>query len=212
MEPPNLCFVMERCESSLYDLLHNQRVEYTSYARIQIAADTATAMEYLHSHDPAIIHRDLKSLNLLMSTDGVIKLCDFGLVQAKTTQAGTPAYMAPELLRNRAYNKSVDVYSFGILLFEIFSGEIPFRAYDVEGINRAVCNGERPRIPTLDTPIEIRELMEDCWDQNATRRPSFSIITQRLATLLERRPQQTNLATMEMTSGGDALDDLLGGL
>ena len=52
-------------------------------------------MEYLHSQSPAVIHRDLKSLNVLRAHDGSMKLCDFGLVGTQITQAGTPAYMAP---------------------------------------------------------------------------------------------------------------------
>ncbi len=57
--------------------------------------DISSAMEYLHSLKPAIIHRDLKSLNILQAYDGSLKLCDFGLVKVKNAQAGTPAYMAP---------------------------------------------------------------------------------------------------------------------
>ena len=86
---------------------------------------------------PPIIHRDLKSLNLLVADDGKIKVCDFGLVRTKHTNAGTPAYMAPELLHSRAFNKSVDVYAFGVLLWEMLALEIPYSGWDVLEIKKA---------------------------------------------------------------------------
>ena len=63
--------------------------------------DVSSAMEYLHSLRPCIIHRDLKSHNVLQSYQGTLKICDFGLVSVRNAQAGTPAYMAPELIQNR---------------------------------------------------------------------------------------------------------------
>lgn len=66
-----------------------------------MATDIASAMEYLHAQIPTIIHRDLKSHNVLRASNGSLKICDFGLVMVKNTTAGTPAYMAPELIENR---------------------------------------------------------------------------------------------------------------
>ena len=156
MTPPNLFFVMELCDASLFNMLHEQHAAFTTYERVQIACDVAAAMEYLHGMEPScIIHRDLKSHNLLVSSRGIVKLCDFGLVKTRTTQAGTPAYMAPELLEGGSFNKSVDVYSFGVLLCELFSQEVPFAGYEIDDIRRAVTRGERPRIPTVDTPEPV---------------------------------------------------------
>lgn len=93
--PPNMCFVMEMCDSNLDQMLHVERDPISDYDKIQMAIDIAQAMEYLHSLKPAVIHRDLKALNVLRSHDGVLKLCDFGLVANKISAAGTPGYMAP---------------------------------------------------------------------------------------------------------------------
>lgn len=77
-------------------------------------------MQYLHGQSPAIVHRDLKTHNLLIDYGGRIKVCDFGLVSTRSKCAGTPNYMAPELLRSgTSFSKKVDVYAFGILLWEV---------------------------------------------------------------------------------------------
>jgi serine/threonine protein kinase len=70
MVPPNLCFVMEMCENSLYNILHTERQMFNDHDIIQMAVDVGSAMEYLHSLKPAIIHRDLKSHNVLRAMDG----------------------------------------------------------------------------------------------------------------------------------------------
>jgi serine/threonine protein kinase len=119
-------------------------------------------MEYLHSLSPPVIHRDLKTLNILRSYDGCFKLCDFGLVCNKNSSAGTPAYMAPELLENKNYNKTVDSYAFGILLWEIFNDEIPFNRLDVSEIRQRVISGKRPTI-LIGTNTRLANLLTDCW-------------------------------------------------
>ena len=89
-------------------------------------------MEYLHSLRPVIVHRDLKSHNVLRAFDGSMKVCDFGLAKIRNVKAGTPAYMAPELISVKPFNKSVDVYSFGVLLNELYSVRVPFYMYVCE--------------------------------------------------------------------------------
>jgi len=113
MTPPNLCFLMELCDCSLHHMLHVERVNFTMEENYQASVsicylvasqfeklictkiDIASAVEYLHSLSPSIIHRDLKTLNVLRSYEGIYKLCDFGLVHNRNVAAGTPAYMAP---------------------------------------------------------------------------------------------------------------------
>jgi serine/threonine-protein kinase CTR1 len=120
-------------------------------------------MEYLHSLKPPIIHRDLKSLNILKGYDGCYKICDFGLVKNKNTQAGTANYMAPELFRNKPYNKSVDSFSFGVLLWEIFCAEIPHNRSDPITIRDKIISGGRLSLPLpMGTP-RLSRLVTDCW-------------------------------------------------
>lgn len=89
-------------------------------------------MCYLHSFKPPIIHRDLKSPNLLVDKDWTVKVCDFGLSRVKAgtlapwSRAGTPEWMAPEVLRNEPSNESCDVYSFGVILYELITRKEPW--------------------------------------------------------------------------------------
>lgn len=208
MTPPNLCFVMELCRDSLYNIIHEQRVVFTDRECIDVALDVSTAMEYLHCLKPAIIHRDLKSLNVLQAHNGVYKLCDFGLVRNTNIQAGTPAYMAPELFANAQYNKSVDVYSFGIMLWEVLTGEIPFYMVDVPDIRLRVMNGQRPRIQGSGASPKFARLIQECWyvficiclrvyvqltfstrDQEKQNRPDFTEIVDILTDMLKDTPE-----------------------
>ena len=162
MIPPNLCFVMELCEDSLYEQIHKKRFNFSEYDIIRIATDIAYAMEYLHSQTPCIIHRDLKTHNVLISYEGVAKVCDFGLVKNKCTTAGTPAYMAPELFENKQYNRSVDSYAFAIVLWELFTGEMPFYCMEIADIRNRVIDGGRPIIPST-IPRRSADLIRTCW-------------------------------------------------
>jgi len=164
MTPPNLCFVMELCSCSVFEILHVSRENIDEHEALRIAVDVGYAMEYLHSLKPCIIHRDLKSHNVLRDSNGVYKLCDFGLVMVKNSAAGTPAYMPPELLLSKTFNRSVDVYSFGILLNELLTLEIPFTQLDVGEIRRRIIAGERPALPSLyGNPTRSMELITQCW-------------------------------------------------
>ncbi|CEG46602.1 tkl protein kinase [Plasmopara halstedii] len=205
LEPPKLCMVMELCDFSLHHLLHGTNTYLSSQQMTRIASDIANGMRYLHSRKPAVIHRDLKSANVLLDFKGVMKLCDFGLVRTKCTNAGTPSYMPPELLMGQSFSKSVDVYMFGILLYEIFSRDIPFRGYDIVDIKRHVIAGERFRVPTLDCPRECQDLMKRCWDGEPNCRPTFEEVYEILQNVSFSRSFKASQNVLE----GDALDFLL---
>jgi serine/threonine protein kinase len=83
--------------------------------------------------------------------------------RTRNTTAGTPNYMAPELLDGRPFSRSVDVYAFGIVLHEILTGEVFLDGYDTLDIRRQVLAGERPRVPTIDCPEAVQRLMQRCW-------------------------------------------------
>ncbi len=94
-------------------------------------------MHYLHSCRPAIVHRDLKSPNLLVDRDWTIKVCDFGLSRVKNatfltskSHGGTPEWMAPEVLRNEQSNEKCDVYSYGVVLYELVTNQEPWGSMD----------------------------------------------------------------------------------
>ena len=150
------------------------------------ARDTACGMAFLHSK--GFIHRDLKSRNLLTddATTFRVKVADFGLSRLRkstmedpsSTLSGTPAWMAPELMRGVKYGPAVDVYAYGMVLFEIISGEVPFEARYERDIHPArivfdvVKNGLRPKLP-LHASGALTRLVERCWAQHAQDRPTF---------------------------------------
>ncbi|KAL3701450.1 hypothetical protein R1sor_019472 [Riccia sorocarpa] len=151
---------------------------------VKQALDVARGMEYLHSLD--IIHRDLKSDNLLIATDKSIKIADFGVARIEvqtegmTPETGTYRWMAPEMIQHRQYNHKVDVYSFGIVLWELITGFLPFQNMTAVQAAFAVVNkGVRPTIP-LDCPPALVDIMCRCWDANPEFRPSFSQVVRLL--------------------------------
>ncbi|KAH0791057.1 TKL family protein kinase [Histomonas meleagridis] len=169
---------------SLYNFLKERGEDLTPTDRSLIALDVALGLEYLHSR--GIIHRDLKSLNVLLDEKKRAKICDFGLARTKSTVpmtglVGTTLWMAPEVvLSNPFYDEKVDVYSFGILLWELLTGKRPYEGEDISSISvQVVEDGRRPIIPE-NTPEPLAKLMRQCWDQDNNKRPSFTKIVQLL--------------------------------
>ncbi|CAM6091839.1 unnamed protein product [Calypogeia fissa] len=152
---------------------------------VRWATEAARGMNYLHTRNPPVVHRDLKSVNLLVDGDWHIKVSDFGLAMTKQssyayTQVGTWGWMAPEVLESSPYNEKADVYSFGIVLWELITREEPFKGYHPMQIMRAIDRGERPPIP-LSCPQLYKQLIVDCWHANPKCRPEFLGILGQLA-------------------------------
>lgn len=158
--------------------------------RLLIAMDAAFGMEYLHMKN--IVHFDLKCENLLVNMRDpqrpICKVGDFGLSRIKRNTLvsggvrGTLPWMAPELLNgssNRVSEK-VDVFSFGVAMWEILTGEEPYAKMHCGAIIGGIVNNTlRPPIPNRCNP-EWRKLMEECWSHDPVARPSFTEITKRL--------------------------------
>ncbi|OHT01568.1 TKL family protein kinase [Tritrichomonas foetus] len=148
--------------------------------RTLIAMGVAHAMMFLHSQ--GIIHRDLKSLNVLLDNDLLPRLCDFGIArfmdssQPMTRAIGTPHWMAPEMLSNGKYGKEVDVYSYSMILYELLTDEVPWSDTRPESmLKQVLVDQKRPALPR-DTPPALKDLIKMCWSQNPKSRPSFSEI------------------------------------
>ncbi|EFA79492.1 LIM-type zinc finger-containing protein [Heterostelium album PN500] len=163
----------------LRDILLNKEISLTYAQQVSIALDVANGMEYLHSL--GVIHRDLKSGNVLITDDMRGKVIDFGtsrsldLSKQMTLNLGTSCWMAPEVFRNEPYTESCDVYSFGIVLWEIFCRRDPYDGVNSWSIPVMVCKGERPVVPA-DCPSEYAKLIKACWVDKAKKRPKFKEI------------------------------------
>ncbi|XP_062078612.1 uncharacterized protein LOC133783093 isoform X2 [Humulus lupulus] len=158
--------------------------------RLIIAMDAAFGMEYLHGKN--IVHFDLKCENLLVNMRDpqrpVCKIGDLGLSKVKQHTLvsggvrGTLPWMAPELLSGKSnmVTEKIDVYSFGIVMWELLTGEEPYADLHCASIIGGIVNNSlRPQIPSWCDP-EWRALMESCWSSDPAQRPSFSEISQKL--------------------------------
>uniref|UniRef100_A0A6B2L2R1 non-specific serine/threonine protein kinase n=1 Tax=Arcella intermedia TaxID=1963864 RepID=A0A6B2L2R1_9EUKA len=205
---PNICLFMGACTQpgrffivqeympggDVEKLLRNPHVSMTLYRRMQMAYDAALGVNWLHCSNPAFIHRDLKSSNLLVDDNGKVKVCDFGLAQVKPNAAnlidedharGTPLWMAPEVMQFKEFNEKADVYSFGIVLWELLTRKEPFSHHKVYSkFRKAVCEKyERPEIPE-DTVPSLARLIKQCWAPDPKVRPSFKEIITHLEHIL----------------------------
>ncbi|KAF2073595.1 hypothetical protein CYY_005084 [Polysphondylium violaceum] len=176
----NLFLVSELVKGgSLSNLLLNKQVGLTYSQRLSIAIDIADAMNYLHSLN--VIHRDLKSQNVLITEDLRAKVIDFGTSRAidvskqMTRNLGTSCWMAPEVFKSQPYTESCDVYSFGIVLWELYCRLEPYEGVSSWTIPVIVCKGERPPIPS-DCPADYSKLIKSCWADKAKKRPTFNEI------------------------------------
>ncbi|XP_011082949.1 serine/threonine-protein kinase HT1 isoform X1 [Sesamum indicum] len=162
---------------------------------IKFALDIARGMNYLHEHKPeAIIHRDLEPSNILRDDSGHLKVADFGLSKlmkvAKTIREDKPSscqqtswrYAAPEVFRNEEYDTKVDVFSFALILQEMIEGCPPFPKRKEIEVAKAYVANERP---PFEAPLKryahgLRQLIEDCWDEKPSKRPTFREIILKL--------------------------------
>lgn len=191
--------VTEFCNGgTLFELLHEKKKSVPSITykqRKKMMLDIARGMHFMHSLEPPLMHRDLKSLNILLAervtgaADHVVcKVTDFGLTRSDTdsamkTQAGTFHWMAPEVLEDLPYSQKADVYSFGIVMWEILCREPPFAEYSHHKIMYNVINyKERPPLDKVpkDCPEGLICIMRACWEQDANKRPQFSDVIQGL--------------------------------
>ncbi|KAF5840389.1 kinase-like domain-containing protein [Dunaliella salina] len=182
MKPPNLCMVTEHMPFNLHSVLYTSKTQLDKPKIIEMAKDIARALSYLHSRKPAVVHRDIKPANFLVDRAFKVKLCDMGLASNSKSQvgAGTPQYMAPELLENKPYNEKVDIYAFGVVLNELVSRMQPWGFMTPAEIKSNVLAGGRPELP-LSCPRNIQEVITKCWHQDPAQRPSCDTLLDMLS-------------------------------
>lgn len=183
----------ELLSSDLESMLKKQGKKLSLFKRIKMAKDAALGLSWLHGINH-ICHRDLKPANLLVDENFRVKVTDFGFAEIKPPDRflkdkfgprGTALWMAPEVMQQQEFDESIDVYSFGIVLWEIYTTEEPFGQYDDwDTFYKAVCEkGVRPPIPD-DCPPSLKYLMEACWSADRKKRPPFNEIVFRLDEVL----------------------------
>ena len=195
---PNAVIIMELSKKgSLADLLKNVKKSladenYDNTARQIILIGIAYGMMHLHQHQ--IIHRDLKPGNILLDDNLHPHITDFGLSKSfekensksQSQQCGTSIYMAPEAIESTHYNTKADVYSFGILMYEVVTDNVPYPLFEngkmtlFQFTNKIVHENYRPK---FNFPVKksIKKLIERCWSNNSHERPTFEEIFKMLA-------------------------------
>nr|XP_006122106.1 mitogen-activated protein kinase kinase kinase 21 isoform X2 [Pelodiscus sinensis] len=207
LREPNLCLVMEFARGgSLNRALGGAAAagggsrwgrRIPPHILVNWAVQIARGMLYLHEEAIVpILHRDLKSSNILLlqkiERDDIgnktLKITDFGLARewhrtTKMSAAGTYAWMAPEVIKSSVFSKGSDVWSYGVLLWELLTGEVPYRGID----GLAVAYGVAVNKLTLPIPSTCPEpfakLMKECWEQDPHIRPSFALILEQLTAI-----------------------------
>ncbi|KAG3249798.1 hypothetical protein PI124_g5528 [Phytophthora idaei] len=161
--------------------------------KIHIAVGTATALQYLHSRTPPLIHRDLKSKNILLTRTLEAKLIDFGVSRARqeysmTAGVGTPYWTAPEILEGKRYTEQADLYSFGVVLSELDTCKLPYhdaltpdgnKPKPVQILADVMAGMLRPSF-SEECPGRIRRIGVACCQQDPTRRPSATQVVKML--------------------------------
>ncbi|CAL5384477.1 unnamed protein product [Camellia sinensis] len=197
---PHLCIVTEYMPGgSLYEYIHKNHIVLNLPQLLQFAIDVCSGMEYLHQNN--IIHRDLKTANLLMDNDKVVKVADFGVARFQnqggvmTAETGTYRWMAPEVINHQPYDQKADIFSFAIVLWELVTAKVPYDTMTPLQAALGVRQGMRPDLPDNTHP-KILDLMKRCWEAIPDNRPSFSEIRIELEELL-----QEVLVTSEAPNG-----------
>lgn len=167
-------------------------------ARLRIAYDIAAGMAHLHSIDPPLIHKDLKSPNILMaamdeSAPAMAKIADFGISgklymsmfsakKARDREVENPTWLAPEIIREEPYSAASDVYPFGIMLWELLTLQHPYEEFNFSfnsDLEDAIKKGRRPTVPA-DCPLIYKDILTACWHDEPAKRPTFAEIVNNL--------------------------------
>ena len=197
--------VMEYIEkNSLYEYIQKKKtkdykIDFPYSMRYKFCLEIISGLYLIH--EKGIIHKDLKSSNILISSNSIAKISDFGHSKVDNSQSysigeGTLRWKAPETFTSKFLIES-DIYSFGLILYEIASGMIPFNETNqFHVLKETITNGQRPLIPE-DCPIEFANIIIQCWDNDPKKRPTS-------LTLLN---QFANLVNNSINSNYDSLED-----
>eukprot|EP00928_Gymnodinium_smaydae_P052458 TRINITY_DN3635_c0_g1_i1.p1 TRINITY_DN3635_c0_g1~~TRINITY_DN3635_c0_g1_i1.p1 ORF type:complete len:336 (+),score=48.18 TRINITY_DN3635_c0_g1_i1:84-1010(+) len=208
---PPLRLCLEFCSGgTLFDLLHNMwHVQLKWTQRVKALCDMASALNYLHTYRKPIMHRDLKSLNVFLRTpvesqdsEIDVKIADFGFSRIRskggadgewsemTQGAGSIHWMAPEVFTGTRYTTKADVFSFGIVIYEVICRHMAFEDQDADSAGQLLASGQRPTFEHVpeSCPRELVDLMVRCWAQSPDDRPTAGEIHAELYALFGTLP------------------------
>ncbi|RLN79590.1 hypothetical protein BBJ28_00004316 [Nothophytophthora sp. Chile5] len=203
----------QRSASASYDA---EEFSWASH-KARIGRDMACGLQYLHALEPTVVHRDLKSKNVLIGDDYEAKLSDFGVSRLRhgeetmTSGVGTAYWTAPEVLAGHKYSEKADVYSLGVVLAELDTGELPFfdaRTADgdkMEAIHilSLVVSGELQPSFSPSCPPDVRTLALSCLNPEPERRPTAAEVVRELNRLLASDRESTTSGGFMASSGYD---------
>eukprot|EP00698_Gefionella_okellyi_P007981 TRINITY_DN1957_c0_g1_i1.p1 TRINITY_DN1957_c0_g1~~TRINITY_DN1957_c0_g1_i1.p1 ORF type:complete len:1000 (+),score=215.95 TRINITY_DN1957_c0_g1_i1:85-3084(+) len=179
-------------QGSLYDLIQSKPEEITYERVLRLSIGIAKGMNYLHLQRPPILHRDLKSPNVLVDAQWEAKIADFGMSKVKAatyvdTMCGSPPWMAPEVIVGGGYSEACDVYGWGVVLWELVTKRTPYA--DLMPVQVIAAKlGAIATIPLhedlpADTPPLLVELIRQCTARDPTERPSFAEVLKRMGAI-----------------------------
>jgi tRNA A-37 threonylcarbamoyl transferase component Bud32 len=211
LEDGHACLVMEYMEQSSLDNLLKEK-SLTAEQQKSLALDMAKGLLYLHNQ--GILHRDLKSGNILVNAAGTAKFTDFGLSKIEAASVRTALersnalpWQAPECFQFKAeYTAASDVYSFGVVLWELVTGKIP--TLDNSQLRDAATLGERQAIPA-NTPEVLLALIKHCWVVDPLKRPDMKNVIQQLEAYQIRPPSPSPEHYYEQGMGFEKQKDFL---
>lgn len=164
---------------SLFDI----KKDLTPFQKTKIAFEIAEAMEYIHSN--SLLHRDLKTENVLIDGDFSPKIIDFGVARSdisdikKTSKCGTFNYMAPEVIDGGDYGTKADVFSYGLILWEMVNNEEPFGTFSKEKIQEKIRRCAPLKFKGK-CPQNLKDLIKSCYSKDKDKRPSFTQIIEKM--------------------------------
>ena len=184
--------------NSLKYVIERKLFSFSFYQKVKIAYEISLAIYYLHSLTPIVYHRDLKSSNVLLDENCKAKLCDFGNSKYysegkshSTLTQSAPYWMAPEYVREGIFSDKCDIYSFAVLMWEIFMEDtVPFKNNNVTPFllgEDSIIDLRRIIIDSkFEGHLEIKELIVKCWDKEPNKRPKIKEVVETLSHFLKK--------------------------
>jgi len=180
---------------SLFDLLEEKR-KFSLPEQLSIGIQIATGINYLHQSKPQILHRNIKSTNILLENHHSgynVKICDFNMIQIRNQSKGNISicWTAPEVLDLDPYTEKSDIYSLGVVYWELVTYQIPYDGHSNSSIRDFILSGRRLKIPQ-NISTNFRLIIEKCWSQNPNDRPTCSDLLNMFKEQHDQKQKQSN--------------------